>query len=269
MTVIRDLLEAAVPPAPPSAVDIDRLIHGSRRSARLRTTALVVGTAAVVTGTVTLSIAIRPGASGPAWPGSSPTSAVRVVGSDGVPQGLEAALRAAVQAAVPGATITRVHATDDYMSCLSTQNSPGGTTPGQCGSTRNVIPFHGQLEYSVVVGDQRGLLVLYTAGADAPGTIQSCDFTGLASPDPDAVSQCHETTENGVRILDRSGNYHSRVADDPKERSLYFTIVKPGVSVLDIALCGVFLPPDYTQYQQPPMTVEQLKAIALAVADAN
>jgi len=269
MTVIHDLLEAAVPPAPPSTVDIDRLIHGSRRSARLRTTALVVGTAAVVTSTVTLSIAIRPGASGPAWPGSSPTSAVRAVGSYGVPEGLEAALRAAIQAVVPGAALTPSHVQEDNGMCQSTQNSPGGSKAEDCLSSRNVIPERGQLEYEVVVAGQRGLLSLYTTGADPLGTIQSCDFSGLPSPDPDYVSQCHETTENGVRILDRTGNYRGDSGVEEKQRSLFFTIVRPGVSVLDISLSGVFLPPDYTQYQQPPMTAEQLKAIALAVAAAN
>jgi hypothetical protein len=223
----------------------------------------------VVTGTVTLSIALRPGASGPAWPGSSPTSAVRVVGSDGVPQGLDAALRAAIQAVVPGATVSPSHVLDDSMTCGSTQNSPGGTSPDECRSTRNVIPFAGQLEYEVVVAGKRGLLSLYTAGADAMGSILSCDFTGRPSPDPDAVAQCHETTENGVTILDRSGNYRGLTGVEEKQRSVFFTIVRPGVSVLDISLSGVFLAPDYTQYQQPPMSVEQLKAIALAVAAAN
>jgi hypothetical protein len=193
-----------------------------------------------------------------------------VVGSYGVPQGLEAALRAAVQAAAPGATLTPSQVEDDNGMCLSTQNSPGGSSPNDCRSTRNVVPERGQLEYEVVVNGQRGLLSVFTTGADTLGAILSCDFTGLPSPDPDLVSQCHETTENGVTILDRSGNYGSRYeGGGQKERVLFFTIVRPGRSVLDIALTGVFLPPDYTAYQQPPMTVEQLKAIALAVAVAN
>jgi hypothetical protein len=267
MNAIHDRLAAAVPPAPPSRVDVDLLIARGQRGARLRTAALTVGTAGLVTAAVALSTVVSPSSGRSARPADEPTSGQAsptgyaassdVTHADGswasefpriAAHDVPAAVRAVLSRIAPEVQVAHAERNDALDECSSLQGSPlpGRSEPPACTAANYVT-------YGISHGAQHGILLVSVHPDDGSGlTTCSADTPG------GALAGCTESTVGVVRLVDYANDtwYNGHPVH-------HYSAIWPGGLVVEVRAFGTWLDSGHTSYVEPPLTPAQARELAL------
>jgi len=260
MMMLHEELDLAMPPFPPSTVDIDRLIAGNRRAARVRATLGGVGAAGVVAGVAGLTVLLAGGASAPPTPGVT-------AGATNVLDELDAEVKVALGNVAPEATLDlpAISRPSPDDGCGTIVDLPPTSATGEPGPTGlpsamcRVVPPEKVRGYNIHVGTEQGVLTVQV-WQQARAPISSCTVmnANLPSPYPSQMEDCAESTQNGVRILERSGDPWGN-----GEIMYEYTVVRPDHVVVDVVLYGYFAGPNHTDYHLPPLSPEQVRDLAL------
>ena len=264
-TVYRDLLDETIGSEPPSRLDLESLVSGLQRRARLRRWA-AVGTCAAAVGLLGLAAGLAPDRQSLSEPGSGPTSAPMNVPvptsrptfagppptepASAAKDRLGEAMRAAVLRAVPGAVLG-----GDF----DIQHLAAESEPNDNGRSWTAPMYTFQSQQAIEVDGVRGVVTVSVhrlAFSDAclvplgPGSVKSCE----QGPGP-----------NGELVI------VERLVDEDANGTLLRTIVRverPDGSAVwviisnETQLSSGLRPMAYTG-QSPPLSVVQLTAIAL------
>lgn len=258
MTMLREELDQAMPAFPPSTVDIDRLIAGGRRAARVRAALGGAGAAGVLAGVAGLTVLLAGGTSAPPTPGAT-------TGAENVLDELDAEVRVALGNVAPQATLDlpsplpgrtdRCGAIVQLPSSAEFKAPVSDPSPIACPAA----PVEKVRTYGIHVGAEQGVLTVQVwRQAQAP--ITSCTVANAdgPSPYPSQLGDCAESSQDGVQILQRSGDPWGN-----GEVMYEYTVVRPDHVVVDVILYGYFAGPDHTDYHLPPLSAEQVRALAL------
>jgi hypothetical protein len=222
---IHDVLDAALPSAPPSTVDLDRLIVRARRGARVRSLTFLTGGLAAVAVLALLVPQVVAGRSPGSSVGAPPTGSGLLMSTAELNR-LAAAVQAGVRRIAPGLSVIQTE----------TFGHPSPQAHVECDAA---VGRHCPLMYEPVSYD-----LSYEASTDTgAGTLsvtvgEHGSMQDSCNPPPDPASPnpaCQENVVSGDRILDLSSDvahqqqvYLSLIAVHP-DGTLVRIIVSPPV----------------------------------------